>query len=230
MGFCSGLSVSCQANSIFGGNRFPRGAGARPNTRRSSRCPTSSPSARVLDCGSGPSSFAAEWGKSGRFVVAVDPIYRFSVSDLESNFERTSARMLAGMRTARDRFRWDHYGSPEEVLRLRRDILNAFLCDFQSVTRRGRYVSGSLPELPFRSKSFDLVLCFPSAVSVLRGIQPRNARFLPPGTASGRARGPGISIVRPGWRTVEASGRYYSGPAKVGRRRTGVRALPVWAR
>ena len=118
-----------------------------------------SPSARVLDCGSGPSSFAAEWGKTGRFVVAVDPIYRFFGRDLKAGFEPTAARMLAGMRKARERFLWDHYGSPEEVLRLRRDILNTFLCDFQSVTRRGRYVSGSLPGLPFRSKSFNLVLC-----------------------------------------------------------------------
>ena len=118
-----------------------------------------SPSARVLDCGGGPSSFAAEWGKTGRFVVAVDPIYRFSGRDLKAGFETTAGRMLAGMRKARERFRWDHYGSPEQVLRLRRDILNTFLCDFQSVTRRGRYVSGSLPGLPFRSKSFDLVLC-----------------------------------------------------------------------
>ncbi len=118
-----------------------------------------SPSARVLDCGGGPSSFAAEWGKTGRFVVAVDPIYRFSGRDLKAGFEPTAARMLAGTRKARERFRWDHYGSPEEVLRLRRDVLTTFLRDFQSVTRRGRYVSGSLPGLPFRSKSFDLVLC-----------------------------------------------------------------------
>jgi hypothetical protein len=36
-----------------------------------------SPSARVLDCGGGPASFASEWGSGGRFVVAADPIYRF---------------------------------------------------------------------------------------------------------------------------------------------------------
>src|SRR5688572_3756611 len=31
-------------------------------------------SARVLDCGSGPASFAAEWSAQGRFAVAADPI------------------------------------------------------------------------------------------------------------------------------------------------------------
>ena len=34
-------------------------------------------SARIFDCGGGPSSFAAEWSKNGQYVVAVDPIYRF---------------------------------------------------------------------------------------------------------------------------------------------------------
>lgn len=116
-------------------------------------------SARILDCGGGTSSFAAEWGGTGRFVVAVDPIYRFSGRNLEADFERTGARMLAGTRKARERFLWDHYGSPEAVIQLRRDVLRTFLRDFRSEDRRGRYVSGVLPALPFRSKFFDLVLC-----------------------------------------------------------------------
>ena len=67
--------------------------------------------------------------------------------------------MLAGMQKARDRFKWDYYGSPKDVVQRRRDVLTAFIADFQSVTRSGRYVSASLPELPFLSESFDLVLC-----------------------------------------------------------------------
>ena len=39
------------------------------------------PSARILDCGGGPSSFAAEWSRNGRYVVAADPMYRFSPRD-----------------------------------------------------------------------------------------------------------------------------------------------------
>lgn len=116
-------------------------------------------SARILDCGGGTSSFAAEWGGTGRFVVAVDPVYRFSGRNLETDFERTGTRMLAGTRRARERFLWDHYGSPEAVIQLRRDVLRTFLRDFRSEDRRGRYVSGSLPGLPFEAGSFDLVLC-----------------------------------------------------------------------
>ena len=71
------------------------------------------PSARILDCGGGPSSFAAEWSRNGRYVVAVDPIYRFSARDFLADFDSTATQMLAGMRKARDRFKWDYYGSPE---------------------------------------------------------------------------------------------------------------------
>lgn len=116
-------------------------------------------SARVLDCGGGPSSFAAEWGGTGRFVVAVDPVYRFSGRDIQSDFQSTSARMLKGAREAYARFIWDHYESPESVVRLRRDVLSTFLRDFRSAAASGRYVAGHLPDLPFRAKSFDLVLC-----------------------------------------------------------------------
>lgn len=116
-------------------------------------------SARVLDCGGGPSSFAAEWGGTGRFVVAVDPVYRDTGRVLEAAFEPVAARMLTGTRDARERFLWDRYGSPEAVIQLRRDVLRTFLRDFRSAAATGRYVAGVLPALPFPSKSFDLVLC-----------------------------------------------------------------------
>ena len=67
--------------------------------------------------------------------------------------------MLAGMRKARDRFRWDYYASPEEVVHRRREVFTAFISDFRTEIRSGLYVSARLPELPFLPKSFDLVLC-----------------------------------------------------------------------
>ena len=92
-------------------------------------------------------------------MVAVDPIYRFSRQNLAIDFDPTAARMLAGMRKARDRFRWDYYASPEEVVQRRREVFTAFISDFRAEIRSGLYVSARLPELPFLPKSFDLVLC-----------------------------------------------------------------------
>src|SRR5262245_7117264 len=114
-------------------------------------------SARVLDCGGGPASFTTQWSRGGRFVVAADPIYRFSHTDISANFESTASRMLEGARKAKDRFRWDCYGSPEGLVEQRREVLAAFISDFGSSSRTGRYVAGSLPVLLFNSEVFDLV-------------------------------------------------------------------------
>lgn len=86
-------------------------------------------------------------------------MYRFSPKNFLADFDLTAAQMLAGMQKARDRFKWDYYGSPEDVVQHRRDVLTTFIADFQAATRSGRYVSACLPELPFQSASFDLVLC-----------------------------------------------------------------------
>jgi ubiquinone/menaquinone biosynthesis C-methylase UbiE len=118
-----------------------------------------SPSARILDCAGGPASFAGEWSKRGRFVVAADPVYRLSGKSIAADFEPTAMRMLEGMCKARERFKWDHYGTPENVIERRRQALAAFQADFDSPHPAGRYVAARLPELPFPSDSFDLALC-----------------------------------------------------------------------
>jgi SAM-dependent methyltransferase len=116
-------------------------------------------SARVLDCGSGPASFAAEWNSQGRFVVAADPIYQQSGDAIAADFEPTAARMLEGTRKAHERFVWNHFKTPEDVVESRRNTLKRFLADFQNSDRTGRYVAARLPELPFPNDSFDLLLC-----------------------------------------------------------------------
>src|SRR5262249_50030145 len=84
-------------------------------------------SARILDCGGGPASFAAEWGRRGRFVVAADPIYKQRGLDIAANFCETERRMRDGMSKARARFCWDRYGSPEGVITRRWEALTTFV-------------------------------------------------------------------------------------------------------
>jgi ubiquinone/menaquinone biosynthesis C-methylase UbiE len=115
--------------------------------------------ARVLDCAAGPSSFAAEWGERGRSVVAVDPVYAHPAHVIAADFEPTAVRMLRGMRAAHDRFRWDHYGTPEAVVDRRRQALTSFLADIKAPRPRAAYVAARLPTLPFGNDRFDLVLC-----------------------------------------------------------------------
>ncbi len=116
-------------------------------------------SARVLDCASGPASFTAEWSRQGRFAVAADPLYQRTGAEIAADFEPTADRMLKGMQKAFDRFLWTDYKNPRDVVERRRATLKRFLSDFQSADRAGRYVAARLPDLPFASGSFDLVLC-----------------------------------------------------------------------
>jgi len=113
-------------------------------------------SARILDCGSGPSSFCAEWTRRGHLVVAADPIYARPGPEIGAGFEETAAKMLEGMRRASGRFRWAEYASPEAVVDRRRTALRNFLVDRSS---GGPYVAAALPNLPFADDVFDLVLC-----------------------------------------------------------------------
>jgi hypothetical protein len=116
-------------------------------------------STRILDCGGGPSSFTAEWSRRGRFVVAVDPVYQRKAAEIAAQWDDTSQRLPDGMRKAYHRFKWDYYPDPETVIGRRRNALMDFVDDCDSPTRIGPYVAGCLPNLPFKSDSFDLVRC-----------------------------------------------------------------------
>lgn len=114
---------------------------------------------RLLDCGGGPSSFTAELSALGRRVTACDPLYAFSAAQIRRQIVATARRMTALTEAAQDRFRWDRYGSPRQLARLRLRTMRRFLDDYLAGRVQGRYVVGALPSLPFATQSFDLALC-----------------------------------------------------------------------
>jgi hypothetical protein len=67
--------------------------------------------------------------------------------------------MLEGMRRAHGHFHWAEYDSPEGVVEVRRTALRDFLEDLDVGSSAERYVAAGLPNLPFSSGAFDLVLC-----------------------------------------------------------------------
>ena len=121
--------LGCQTIFDFGGGIPPWGRSAAEYEAFFALSDVA-PSARILDCGGGPSSFAAEWSRNGRYVVAADPMYRFPAKNFLADFDLTAAQMLAGMQKARDRFKWDYYGSPEGVVQRRRDRSHRLHCRF----------------------------------------------------------------------------------------------------
>ena len=111
----------------------------------------------VLDVGAGPSSFAAEASAAGARVTAADPLYALPGKAIAQRFEETRGAMMEGLRQARYRFRWSHYGSPDTIEKIRREALALFLADYGREAAR-RYVEASLPRLPFADGAFRLAL------------------------------------------------------------------------
>ncbi len=112
----------------------------------------------ILGCGDGPSSFNVECHNRGVKVTSVDPIYTFSRSELERRFKEVREEILKQTRANLHQFIWNHFASIEDLDRARVGSMELFLDDFESGLRDARYITGSLPELPFEDGAFDLCL------------------------------------------------------------------------
>ena len=114
---------------------------------------------RILDCGSGPSSFNCILAKKGGQVVSCDPIYQFNTDEIESRIGETHHQILAETRKNKDEFVWDHISSVETLGQIRMKAMNDFLADYVQGRESGRYVEASLPNLSFKDHEFQLALC-----------------------------------------------------------------------
>ncbi|MBM4008742.1 MAG: methyltransferase [Planctomycetes bacterium] len=108
---------------------------------------------RVLDCPSGPGSFAAEATALGCDVVAVDPAYEASADELE---RRASADIDACIKQMRAKPWAAPLGDLDAYEAAKREALGRFIKDFRANPER--YRAASLPKLPFADRQFDLVL------------------------------------------------------------------------
>ena len=110
----------------------------------------------ILDVASGVSSFCAEANEQSLNVTACDLIYEWGLEKIAARCQPDLDHVLdsiGGLQT----YRWDFYQSPERLRTYRERAYQTFLADYP--THRGtRYVSGKLPDLPFRDRQFDLTL------------------------------------------------------------------------
>lgn len=111
---------------------------------------------RVLDCPGGAASFVAEAGARGTDAVAVDPQYGPGREELGPLALRENEHKHADLVERAGDFVWTWFEDPGQYTRLRSRSARAFSADIAA--RPERYVLGSLPRLPFRDRSFDLVL------------------------------------------------------------------------
>jgi SAM-dependent methyltransferase len=113
--------------------------------------------ATVLDCCAGGSSFTAEANALGAEAIAADPVYGLPDGDLAATLRHGAEQTRHINNAHADDFVWSWYGSAAVRDDLRSKAARAFLDD--KCAHPARYVAAGLPELPFRTGQFDLVLC-----------------------------------------------------------------------
>lgn len=110
----------------------------------------------ILDCPGGGSDFTERARQLGVQAIAADPVYALAARELAAHVvtetDRGSAHTAAGF----DRYVWDFYGDLDghRVMRVR--SAQGFAEDL--IAHPDRYVTASLPRLPFADRQFDLVL------------------------------------------------------------------------
>jgi len=114
---------------------------------------------RILGCGDGPASFNSVLTKQGGKVISVDPIYKFSVSEIRQRINETFDEIIKQTKKNMYEFVWKHIGSVEELGRVRMEAMEEFLSDYTTGLKEGRYREASLPVLPFQDREFDIALC-----------------------------------------------------------------------
>jgi hypothetical protein len=113
---------------------------------------------KILGCGDGPASFNSGMFASGKKVVSIDPIYRFSKEQIKNKIDERYDEIVRKTEAHRDKFIWTTFRNVQELAESRMRAMNDFLSDYETGLNEKRYIYGALPDLPFENDEFDLVL------------------------------------------------------------------------
>ncbi len=114
---------------------------------------------RILGAADGPASFNAELHRSGKQVVSLDPLYRFTAREIEDRFHAVVDEIIGQVKATPADWVWRYHRSPEHLRDNRVRALTTFLADYDQGRQSGRYQPGELPQVPFAKDRFDLALC-----------------------------------------------------------------------
>ena len=109
---------------------------------------------RVLDCPGGPDALVADGLKRGFDMHAVDPQYANDADVLESRGREEITDAMTAWQSDPEKA-WDQ-AEADEYLRLKLEALDHFIQSYRD--NKSHFTSGSLPDLPFKANSFDLIL------------------------------------------------------------------------
>ncbi len=115
--------------------------------------------ASILDCASGPASFAAEAQKKEIKVVACDPIYSKEIDEIMERAQHDIPACIRETQRHRDLFARENNEEDISFLNEKLRALRLFVSDYKKMDACRRYVPGAFPHLPFFDDSFDMVVC-----------------------------------------------------------------------
>jgi hypothetical protein len=113
----------------------------------------------ILDIAAGAASFTATAKNNGFNAMAVDPLYNKTVSEMAQHGLSEIAIATEKLAKLQDKFDWTYYGSLEHHRQNRIESLEAFMKDYANEDAINTYIPSALPQLPFESNRFSLVLC-----------------------------------------------------------------------
>ena len=73
--------------------------------------------------------------------------------------KKLSENVLSQVRLNPDGFIWNYFHDPDHLGQSRLAAMRLFLEDFEKGKAEGRYVTASLPSLPFKHRQFNIALC-----------------------------------------------------------------------
>ncbi|HZD36061.1 MAG TPA: hypothetical protein VE130_12725 [Nitrososphaeraceae archaeon] len=113
---------------------------------------------KILDCPSGSSSFVFEANRLGIKAVGRDPLFGASLKTLVKKGTEDINRVIEIVQSVPQLYNWHFYKSIEGLREYRTRALRGFISDYHKGLSEKRYIKGSMPKLPFRDKTFDIVL------------------------------------------------------------------------
>jgi hypothetical protein len=113
----------------------------------------------ILDCAGGAASFNAEMTRLGQKVISCDPHYQRTPVEIGDLIQETYHTVIDLSSQIYAYGGNNYFESPDHLAEVRRNATQEFLEDFPSGLQEGRYVTASLPVLPFENGQFDLALC-----------------------------------------------------------------------
>jgi hypothetical protein len=113
----------------------------------------------ILDIASGASSFTAVAKSQGIKAYAVDPLYQKTIPEMAEHGRNEITISTDKLAKLTNKFDWTYYGNLELHQEIRLRSLDVFLEDYSKADAGHTYKSSALPQLPFPSNTFSLVLC-----------------------------------------------------------------------